>query len=217
MSPKKVFVIGSYGSGNASDEAVLAPMLDGLRARLGDLAFTVPGERPAELERHFAVTSFPRSDIERLTAAVDAADLVILGGGGLLHDYVQQDSGSLLAPQHWGLTYYCGVAWLAAELGKPVMFYAVGVGPLLYPGSRDLVYSTARGAQAISVRDPESAQLLRELGVVTPEIECTADPVWRLRPAPPRGQCPAGTGRRSSNRLLGLAIRNWNLTAPQEV
>src|SRR5215471_18715543 len=124
---KNILVIGYYGDGNTGDEAVLAAMRKGLSNGRWELAWTVPtyGARAAARPPGDGVTSFPFGEMAPLLEAVERADLVLVGGGGLLHDYQHPRPETMLTGEHFGLSYYCGVPWLAAQLGKPVMLYAV--------------------------------------------------------------------------------------------
>ena len=209
-SRRKILVIGYYGDGNTGDEAVLTSMRRGLAAGPWDLEWIVPayGTDPRRLEA-VGVTSFPFREIGSMLAAVEAAELVLLGGGGLLHDYLDPRPETMLTSEHFGLSYYCGVPWLAAQLGKPVMLYAVGVGPLLYPQSRDLVRQVASSARALTVRDSQSAAMLEELGC--PPAEVTADPVWRLvRAERAASEALLAESGLNGGPWLGVAVRNWN-------
>jgi polysaccharide pyruvyl transferase CsaB len=215
--PRQILVIGYYGAGNTGDEAVLISMLRALRAGRPDLQVVVPGENPERLASVHSVISFPVNDLSKMLDAVESADLVILGGGGLLHDYWDPLPETLLTPGHWGLTYYCGIPWLAAQLGKPVMIYGAGVGPLLFESGRDLVRDVAMASQAITVRDEESARLLKELGVRFPKSEVTADPVWDLHPV--GGASLDGIWKEAGlddHQWLGVAVRNWNVGVEQD-
>jgi polysaccharide pyruvyl transferase CsaB len=215
---KNILVIGYYGDGNTGDEAVLAAMRKGLSNGRWELAWTVPtyGTRAAPRPAADGVTSFPFGEMAPLLEAVERADLVLVGGGGLLHDYQHPRPETMLTGEHFGLTYYCGIPWLAAQLGKPVMLYAVGVGPLLFAESRDLVRMAASSARAITVRDPASAAMLEEVGVGSASVEVTADPVWGLAPIDRKASeaLLAGEGI-TGGRWLGVAVRNWDVNVEQ--
>jgi polysaccharide pyruvyl transferase CsaB len=218
MTAKTILVIGYYGDGNTGDEAVLTSMLRGISAGREDLRFVVPAYSadPGRLREAHGVDSFPFKDIGRMLDAVDEADLVILGGGGLLHDYWDPRPETAFTAGHFGLSYYCGISWLAALLGKPVMLYGVGVGPLLFPSGRELTRDAAQTAAAIAVRDSASADLLRELAGEGLPVEVTADPVWQLVPASGERLAAllAETGL-AGRRFLGVAVRNWNVGVDQ--
>ncbi len=213
---KTVLVIGYYGAGNLGDEAVLTALVGGLRAGVPRTHVIVPGEDPQKLASRHGVDSFAPWDMERLADALAAADVVLVGGGGLLHDYVFHDPMLMFSSRHWGLPYYCGIPWLASELGKPVMLYAVGVGPLEFAESRDMVRDLVSAAAAVTVRDRESAEALVELGVHRKGIEITADPVWGLSPlaGPELNRIREREGLESRG-WLAVVVRNWPFAGEQ--
>jgi len=218
MNMRRILIIGYFGDRNTGDEAVLTAMLGGLKASRINLEVIVPtyGSDPGWLEAAYGVTSFPFRHIDRMFDSVEAADLVLLGGGGLLHDIWHPRPETMLTSQHFGLSYYCGIPWLAAQLGKPVMLYAVGVGPLLFKEGEDLVRDVASVARVITVRDSASAELLRKLGVEASRVQVTADPTWQL--VPPHEEVANRLLARagvSPGRRLGVAVRNWNLGVDQ--
>lgn len=191
---------------------MLLALLRALR-RGGAVECVVPAEDPEGLARAHAVESFAPSDLPRLLAAAEAADLVVVGPGGLLHDYAHPRPETMLTRAHFGLAYYCGIPWYAAQLGRTVMLYGVGAGPLLFDESRDLVRDLVHCASAITTRDRPSAALLAEMRPRLCAVEEAADPAWRLVPVPGRDALAAA--HVPEGRWLGLALRNWDLTLPQ--
>jgi len=213
-----VLIIGYYGAGNVGDEAVLTALAQGLRARRPDIRLIVPSENPVSLSDRFAVESFPPGDLERMADALDRVDAVIVGGGGLLHDYVFHEPALMFSHRHWGLPYYCGIPWLATELGAPVMLFAVGVGPLLHDESRVMVRDLTTGAVAMTVRDQESRDMLLDLGVPGERIQVTADPVWVLEPAPSdRLAAIRADEGIDGDDWMGVVVRNWPFDGEQEI
>ncbi len=213
-----VLLLGYYGAGNLGDDAILGVTLEGLRAEFPRMHAVVPGEDPEGLAQRYHVRSYPWKDVAALVSSIQEADLVVIGGGGLLHDYWRPQPETQLTPAHFGLTYYCGMGWLAGELGKPVVLYAAGVGPLLYGESRDLVRAVAKAACAITVRDPASKQVLGTLGIPSAKVEVTADPGWLVQPAEPL--LVENTLRKagfSSSAWIGVALRNWDVNVSQEL
>jgi polysaccharide pyruvyl transferase CsaB len=88
------------------------------------------------------------------------------------------------------------------------MIFAQGIGPLIRPAARKWTARVLSQVDAITVRDADSAELLREIGVGakgTPEIEVTADPVFAL--------APDLTERVSAQALqrpvIGVSLRPW--------
>jgi polysaccharide pyruvyl transferase CsaB len=164
---------GYYGYHNAGDEAVLAAMLEHLRAAApSGTRFTITSGDPAAtvaLHGDGQLAAIARQNPRALLAAIRACDVFISGGGSLLQDVTSLRN----------VAYYTGLLRLAQLARKPTMFYAQGVGPLRHPISRRLARAAVAHARVITVRDNASRDLLQKIGVGRP-IEITADPVWGL-------------------------------------
>lgn len=199
---RRVVVSGYYGFGNAGDEAILAALVGGLREHVPDARFTVISGNPDRTARLHGVDAVARNNPLAVARALAGGDLVVSGGGSLLQDVTSQRN----------IPYYLGVVALARALGKPVMLYAQGVGPVSRRLGRRLIPLVCNGVQRITVRDQESLALLRELGVVRPPVEVTADASLALEPAAGFDAQAAlraegvEPGRRP---LIGMALRSW--------
>jgi len=194
-------ISGYYGYGNTGDEAILAALTDELRRRYPDVQLTVLSADPEATARQYGVEAIPRWSLPAIWRALRGADLLISGGGGLI-----QDATSRLSP-----LYYLAILRLARLAGTPYMIFAQGLGPLCCRLTR---WATARclcRAVAITVRDEPSAQLLSELGVITPPVEVTADPALLLQPCPPHrtDELLRELGLSESTGLIGIAVRSW--------
>ena len=163
---KRLLLSGYYGYGNAGDEAVLAGLIAGFRAASADAVLSVLSGAPSETRAAHGIAAVDRYRPAALLPAIARCDLFLSGGGSLLQDVSSAHS----------IFYYLGVVKMAQMLGKKTMFAAQGIGPLTLPRSRKLVAAVAGKLDAITVRDPGSAALLREIGVSRPSIEVTADP-----------------------------------------
>ena len=188
----RLLLSGYYGYGNAGDEAVLAGLTAGFRAArpAGEMEITALSGRPAETETLHGIRAADRYRPSALAREIRRTDLFLSGGGSLLQDVTSAH----------GIFYYLGVTRLAQMLGKKTMFIAQGLGPLVRPRSRRLVRAVADRLDAVTVRDPASAALLRELGVTRPPIEVTADPALLLA---------SGPSPVSSEAAFGVALRPW--------
>ena len=200
----KFLLSGYYGFGNAGDEAVLAAILDAVGARVPNATeYVVTSGAPQQTtamydrsERH--VTGVPRSGARALAQAIRACDVFISGGGSLIQDVTSLRN----------VVYYTSLIRFAQLARKPVMIYAHGVGPLSKPLSRKLTRIAVQRARVVTVRDEDSKELLRRIGVRR-EVEVTADPVWALEP----DDSPA-----SGHALTwGVALRSWpGQSGPEE-
>ncbi len=187
---RRVLLSGYYGFANAGDEAVLAGLILSLRAADPSIEVTALSINPAETERTHGVRAVHRYRPHALLPALARTDLLLSGGGSLLQDVTSAH----------GILYYLGVVRLAQRMGKRTMFGAQGLGPLERVRSRRLVASVANRLDAITVRDPQSAALLREIGVTHPPIQVAADPALLLGPDTFHAPQP-GT--------YGVALRPW--------
>ncbi len=167
---KKIVVSGYYGYGNLGDDAILGMICRDLS---DEYDLTVLSARPEETARIYGVKAIHRYRYFAVRRAVSEADLLLSGGGSLLQDLTSTRS----------LRYYLAVIRMARRACTPVMIYANGIGPILREKNRKRTAEVLRNADAVSVRDEDSAALLREL---CPGMEAavTADPVLRTVPAP---------------------------------
>ncbi|MDQ3929528.1 MAG: polysaccharide pyruvyl transferase family protein, partial [Chloroflexota bacterium] len=181
---KNIAILGWYGSANAGDEAVLQSVVESLR-RAGHDNLLVLSTNPALTASSYGVASVPRNPLNPATLRVflDSRALV-LGGGGLI-----QDSSSV-----YNLPLYAFYVALARLRGLPVFGWGLGVGPLHTRLGRLLARFIFRSSRYFSVRDAESARVLRAAGVRKDEVRVSADPAFLIEPAEP-GDVPSSKPR----------------------
>ena len=166
----RAVVSGYFGFNNIGDEAILYSMLTLWRKFFPKGEFTVLSSNPAKTKNLYQVEAANRWRLKEIKQAISGSDLLVSGGGSLLQDVTGLKS----------LLYYLGVIRLAKYLKKPVFFYAQGIGPVQRVTGRYLVRRVVNQVDLITVRDEESAQALKGMGVDQPEIYVTADPVLGL-------------------------------------
>ena len=198
-----VLISGYYGAGNTGDEAILAGMLAALKDQ-GIRDITVLSRNPAETRELHGVDSIHcgrrLSGLGPLFRRMRKSQLFILGGGGLLQDHT-----SRVVP------FWLSRVAMALAAGTPVMYYAQGIGPLKSKKSRFLVRYFSKKVHRITVRDEQSLDLLRELGVSKVPIEVTADPALGI-PITSKGKElleRAGVDLAPSKRKIGVSLRSW--------
>ena len=217
MAAPRILLAGYYGFGNAGDEAILASVVAHLRELRPDAAITVVSGDPQETARTHGVEAVFWRDPLALEDAARQADLVVIGGGGLFHDYWGFPADAILTDAHWGLSYYAAPAALALLHEKPLMLYAVGVGPLLTEPGRQFTKAVCDAASSITVRDEDSRSELAALGVPPERVEVTADPAFAFVPPPDAFEetdvSPALPGMRPR---LAVALRHWDVGVEPE-
>lgn len=197
----RIFLSGYYGFENAGDEAILAGILKAFRELEPSVSFTVISGRRRVTAERFGVEAVSRDDFGAIWRAAGSADLVLSGGGSLLQDVTSLKS----------LFYYLAVLTMAKVRRKPAMIYAQGIGPIMGPIGRTMIRSVCNRLDAITVRDPDSAALLAQLGVRRPPVTATADAAIALGSGDPdRGRTLLReAGIDGTGPLIGVAVRNW--------
>ncbi len=193
-----ILISGFYGFGNIGDEAVLAGTVQSLRARLASIPLVVLSADPAATATAYGVEAVGRTDLPAILAAMRRARLFLSGGGSLLQDVTSTRSA----------IYYLGLLRLAQIMGLRTMVYAAGLGPLRRPVVRSLVRRVVDRTDAVTVRDADSAALVRALGSRREPI-LTADPAVLLSPA---AAAPAESTLRlagAETPIIGVVVRPW--------
>jgi len=164
----KLLVAGWIGSTNLGDELVFLGLRH-LLAPYGAQLCAVSVDPPATRAQH-GVGAVGHLDVPTLVRAVDEADGVLFGGGGLLQD----DSSALNLP------YHLSRVLLARLRHTPFAAVGLGVGGLSTSSGRSLVRAAMQNAAGIAVRDRESRVLLDEVGV--PGAVVAADLAFAVAP-----------------------------------
>ncbi|BDE07737.1 polysaccharide pyruvyl transferase CsaB [Vulcanimicrobium alpinum] len=188
---------GYYGFGNLGDEALLEVIVERLRRRWPGCAVDVLSGDPPATARTYGVEATPRMEIGRVRGAIERADVILSGGGGLLQNVTSLRS----------LLYYTNVIRTAIRAGKPTMVFAQSVGPLDFWG-RAVVRNFCRGIAAATVRDERSRALLQSLlpGV---QVERTADPVFLFEPSTEPLDLKAEGLADDDAPLVVVSVRKW--------
>lgn len=196
MSCKVVFA-GAYGIRSQGDDAALLVMVEGLRRRFPDLQGTVVCRHAdQELYASQGLRSLPnfeyeskdlslgkwfrgfnfdddRADLCLLQKEIAQSDLLVLGAGNALVDYV-------IDLLRGSIPYFVILTLMAKMTGTPVMWFGISVGPLHTEYGRNLTRLAAQLADIITLRDERSVDELRNLDWHG-ELTCLPDPVLGLQ------------------------------------
>jgi polysaccharide pyruvyl transferase CsaB len=183
----RILISGYYGYGNVGDEAVLYSIINGIKGRLPDTNITVLSSSPESTRATYKVDAINRYSLFDILKHLFGCDIFISGGGSLFQDKTSSRS----------FIYYICLVWLAKALGKKVMVFAQGLGPLKKSFNRNLAKSILNKADLITLRDNDSVSGARFLGVKEPNIVSTADPSFCLDFSSPV----------KDKKLLGIVLR----------
>ncbi|WP_339305889.1 polysaccharide pyruvyl transferase CsaB [Paenibacillus sp. FSL L8-0435] len=216
---QKLVISGYYGFRNSGDEAVLKSILTALeeesqRSNVTIEPIVLSGD-PEWTTSMYGVRSVHRMKLKEVREALKESDGLISGGGSLLQDVTGLKS----------IPYYLGVIKLAQWLKKPTFIYAQGIGPVNRKIFNPMIKSVFKACTYVSVRDEQSADYLRGLGLQWNQIHVVPDPVMGL--PLPEAKVESGAGAVSAdaatqaNRVepssgghtklpvIGISVRFW--------
>ena len=207
---KKIVIFGWYGHSNTGDEAILAAMMENLRKVMDEnVEFTVLSSNPQNVMKQHNVKSINvsllRNHVE-IIRAMKNADLFILGGGGLLFDWYDKRIP-------WNIIGWLKPIILTKLMNKPVITYALGVGPIHSTLGKILTRAALNRVDLITVRDLESKKVLDNIGVYKPPIYITIDPAISLsQPDTVRiNEIFITENMPKNEKLVGISIRSWSM------
>ncbi|MEK4276666.1 polysaccharide pyruvyl transferase CsaB [Paenibacillus sp. FSL R7-0026] len=216
---QKLVISGYYGFRNSGDEAVLKSILTALeeesqRSNVTIEPIVLSGD-PESTTAMYGVRSVHRMKLKEVREALKESDGLISGGGSLLQDATGLKS----------IPYYLGVIKLAQWLKKPTFIYAQGIGPVNRKIFNPMIKSVFKACTYVSVRDEQSADYLRGLGLQWNQIHVVPDPVMGL--PLPETKVKSGAGAISTNGavqanqvetasgahtklpVIGISVRFW--------
>ena len=161
----RAVLCGYYGEHNLGDDALLQVLLAEMPSTWRPVVTANDQERVKQ--QHPQVSTVDRRSLLKTAQAIVQSDALVLGGGSLL-----QDSTSFKS-----LLYYLLLIGLARSLGRPVILWGQGLGPLTHFISRTLVRVVLPKVQAIGWRDADSLALAERWNIRVPNV-MAADPVW---------------------------------------
>ena len=165
-----IVMSGYYGHKNAGDEAILQSIYRSISENCGEVSITVLSYDPEDTKSRYGYDAINRFNIFRVLRALKRCNVLISGGGSLLQDVTSTRS----------LLYYLFIINAANKMGKKVMVYANGIGPVSKAANRRRVRRIISKADVITLRDSESAEELIAMGVQRDDILVTADPVFTM-------------------------------------
>lgn len=204
---KQVFILGAYGQNNLGDEA----LLDVFIKQFEGYQLIVNSAQPEVTARRYGVQCVStywnwRPRFSRVRTLL-ASDLFVFGGGSLLKEI----EGNWLAR----LAYFARILLIlifAKLTGKQTAMLGVGMGPLHYPFYKFLTRISANLTGVICVRDTDSRDLLRAVGVRR-EVYVTADPVFTLSL---QGRAPAIDLPIAPAQAFAAVVPRYSLTDAQQ-
>lgn len=165
----KILIAGYYGFGNLGDELILSSVISQLKSRYQNPELTVLSANPSETTEYHRVNAIPRWNPMVVARHLWRNDFLIVGGGGLIQNKTSRRS----------LFYYLGLIALARFVHCPVILFAMGVESLEGKFARWFTRKILTSPEVkITVRDEASKRVLCDIGLPSPLVHITADPVF---------------------------------------
>ena len=197
----RVLMSGYYGFNNSGDDAILLSIHSNIMKTNKNIDVLVLANKPEQTSKKYGVKVIYRYNIFKVVWSIMRCDLLISGGGSLLQDKTSTRS----------LIYYLSIIKMAKMFGKKVMLYANGIGPVEKDKNRKLVKKVVSRADLITLREENSLDELRKIGVVNKNAIVTADPVFSLDPLPKEEseKIFERSGIPLNKPIVGVSVRNW--------
>lgn len=166
----RVLISGYFGFGNCGDESILMAITSNLQQLDPNIHITALSNNPQNTRQNYGIEALHAFHPFHVLSGIRKADLILSGGGTLLQDETSTRS----------LLYYLSIIRIAKLMGKKVMLYSNGIGPLNKSYNRKLVKKIINEVDLITLREELSKKEVDKLGIKKPPIYVTADPVFTL-------------------------------------
>ncbi|MBQ6845708.1 MAG: polysaccharide pyruvyl transferase CsaB [Oscillospiraceae bacterium] len=202
-SHNKVVVCGSYGRGNAGDDAILKAVIQEVYEVNPTAQICVMSKKPKQTRRRYRVRSIYTFNVIKMFSAMRKSHLYINGGGSLIQDSTSSRS----------LYFYLMTLRVAHMCGCKIMMYGCGIGPVRKNRNKKRAAKVIdKKVDCITLRDPDSLRELREMGVSKPDMCLAADPTLGINPTSEQRILNVfqKEGITPDDNYLCLAMRNWD-------
>lgn len=199
----QILMAGHFGAGNVGDDAIMLGFLEGLGQ--SGVEATVMSGTPEETFRSYGVRGIPRKDKGAFASELENIDALVFAGGSIFQDVTSVKSA----------IFYASLVKKAKQAGKKVYLVGQGVGPLTSFFGKRAAIGAFNAADAVVVRDPISAQTLKDLGVRRP-VSVGADLAFLLQPPPPSSGGDSSFAV-ADMKSVGVAPRMWGKNSKEVV
>jgi len=184
---KKICVIGNFSGRNAGDAAILECLLNDVYSIDSEVRFLVPTINKRFVDRtyrRFPVKAIPLMPWNLslkifglpILRAVINSDLILLTDA-LLFDR------SLWNPLYNYLLTLSLVLPIAKKRGVPIVLYNMSLGPVTSKMGSICMERVLNSSELVIVRDLESPEMLKQLGLFHPNVKIGADCALNIPPA----------------------------------
>ena len=199
-----IMLSGYYGFNNSGDEALLSAIIKSLRAEKEDISIVVLSKTPQETARKHKVFSIKRNNLLEIMRYIKRCKLFVNGGGSLIQDITSTHS----------LIYYTMLMFSAKYYGLKVMLYANGIGPISRKYNIKTAFNALKICDYISLREPESINELKMLGLDIDEAVLSSDPALLISASEDSRTNEILNNEKidMNKKYFAITVRQWNST-----
>ncbi len=216
MTQPSATLLGSSSGRNAGDAALISGIMEAVDAAVGaPLRYEIPTPRPSYIERNYPgshavpISMMPwRGSVKMLGLptyrSLRRTDIT------LIFDAILFDR-SLYNPLFNFLSTLYLLLPRVKRRGGRMGFYNVGTGPVNTPAGRKMLREIAERMDFITVRDQDSYDLLKEIGVRNPRMLIGADAALNVRASDEATarRILAGIGLSPDEPILGINVNAY--------
>jgi polysaccharide pyruvyl transferase WcaK-like protein len=212
---KSITLLGSSSGKNAGDAALISGIMDTIdEACAAKLLYEIPTVRPSYILGNY------ENRVQPVSMLPWALSLKMLGlptyrsilrtDLTLIFDAILFDR-SLYNPLFNYLSTLYLMLPIAKRQGKRLGMFNVGTGPVNTPAGQKMLREVADLMDFITVRDEDSAQILRAIGCKNPHIIVATDAALNVRPCSDERaeQILNSVGLSSAQEILGININRY--------
>jgi len=165
-----IVISGYYGFSNMGDDSLLLAFINKVKKEKTDINITVFSKKPQKMECIYGVKCVNRFNFFKIFKEIKNTKLLITGGGTLLQDSTSTRS----------FFYYLSIIKIAVHYNKKIFLYANGLGPINKKSNIKKIKKIIPLIDKISLREKESYEYLKNLGIKCDNVSISADPVFLL-------------------------------------
>lgn len=193
---KNILMSGYFGFSNSGDDAILKSILESFKTLDPSLNIRVLSKDTKLSEKEYGAEAVDRFHFFDIIKNLKKTDMLISGGGSLLQDKTSSRS----------IWYYLLIMKLAMLYKKKVFVYSNGVGPINKKFNRTFTRKVLNKVDYITLRDNDSYEFIKSIGVNNKNIKVLSDPVFNLKEADDDSLCKKY--EINKNTVL-VAVRSW--------
>jgi polysaccharide pyruvyl transferase CsaB len=205
----KFFLAGYYGFKNLGDELLLYKIYSDIKSLFEESEFYIwSGNKDFTgkfINNDIAnIAIIDRFSLKETLQAIEKSDIIIMGGGGLIHEYYKINIEDLFMSFGYNVVAYSAIPLFAKIYNKKVFYWGIGHGPIFTKNAVNFAKWFYSLADVITVRDEYSFSSINNILQVKDNIFLDIDPVLDLN----LGQFLKST-KTSNAKLIGINIRPW--------